>query len=54
MDGVIDYQLNNGAQQSPGDVMKTFPTASIFYSQKVTDNFYAGFVLYGNYGLGID
>lgn len=54
MDGSIDYQLNNGAQKSPGDVMKTFPNASAFYSQKVTDNLYAGMGLYGNYGLGID
>ncbi|WP_336214673.1 OmpP1/FadL family transporter [Enterobacter sp. P82] len=54
MDGSIDYQLNNTAQRSPGDVMKTFPNTSAFYSQKVTDNLYAGIGLYGNYGLGID
>jgi len=54
MDGAIDYQLNNGAQKSPGDVMRTFPNASAFYSQKVTENLYTGIGLYGNYGLGID
>jgi len=54
MDGSIDYQLNNDAQRSPGDVMKTVPNASAFYSQKMTDDLYAGIGLYGNYGLGID
>jgi len=54
MDGSIDYQLDNDAQRSPGDVMKTVPNASAFYSQKVNDNLYAGIGLYGNYGLGID
>lgn len=54
MDGSIDYQLKNDAQKSPGDVMKTVPNASAFYSQKVTDKLYAGIGLYGNYGLGID
>ncbi|WP_448668929.1 OmpP1/FadL family transporter [Enterobacter mori] len=54
MDGSIDYQLNNDARRSPGDVMKTVPNASTFYSQKMTDDLYAGIGLYGNYGLGID
>lgn len=54
MDGSIDYHLKNDAQKSPGDVMKTVPNASAFYSQKVTDKLYAGIGLYGNYGLGID
>ncbi|WP_313773153.1 outer membrane protein transport protein [Enterobacter huaxiensis] len=54
MDGSIDYQLKNDAQKSPGDVMKTVPNASAFYSQKVTDKLYAGIGLFGNYGLGID
>lgn len=54
MDGSIDNQLDNDAHQSPGDVMKTIPNASAFYSQKVNDNLYAGVGLYGNYGLGID
>jgi long-chain fatty acid transport protein len=54
MDGSIDYQLKNDAQKSAGDVMKTVPNASAFYSQKVTDKLYAGIGLYGNYGLGID
>ena len=54
MDGSIDYQLNNDARRSPGDVMKTVPNVSAFYSQKMTDDLYAGIGLYGNYGLGID
>lgn len=54
MNGNIDYQLDNNAQKSPGDVMKSFPNASAYYSQKVSDNLYAGIGLYGNYGLGID
>ncbi|MCY0773952.1 outer membrane protein transport protein [Enterobacter cloacae complex sp. 2022EL-00788] len=54
MDGSIDNQLDNYAHQSPGDVMKTIPNASAFYSQKMTDRLYAGIGLYGNYGLGID
>lgn len=54
MDGSIDNQLDNHAHQSPGDVMKTIPNASAFYSQKINDDLYAGIGLYGNYGLGID
>lgn len=54
MDGSIDYQLDNDAHQSPGDVVKTIPNASAFYSQKINDDLYAGIGLYGNYGLGID
>ncbi|MGI1932780.1 OmpP1/FadL family transporter, partial [Enterobacter hormaechei] len=54
MDGSIDNQLDNDAHQSPGDVMKTIPNASAFYSQKINDDLYAGIGLYGNYGLGID
>lgn len=54
MNGNIDYQLDNNAQKSPGDVMKTFPNASAYYSQKLSNNIYAGIGLYGNYGLGID
>lgn len=54
MNGNIDYQLDNNVQKSPGDVMKTFPNASAYYSQKLSDNIYAGIGLYGNYGLGID
>lgn len=38
MDGSIDYQLKNDAQKSPGDVMKTVPNASAFYSQKSRTN----------------
>ena len=54
MDGNIDYQLDNSARSSPGNVMKPFPNASGFYSQKINDDLYAGLGLYGNYGLGID
>ena len=54
MDGNIDYQLDNSARTSPGNVMKPFPNASGFYSQKINDDLYAGLGLYGNYGLGID
>ncbi|HGG6603484.1 TPA: OmpP1/FadL family transporter [Salmonella enterica subsp. enterica serovar Warragul] len=53
MGGDINYQLDN-ARQSPGNVMNIFPNASSFYSQKVSDDVYAGIGLYGNYGLGID
>ncbi|RPH30532.1 fatty acid transporter [Buttiauxella warmboldiae] len=52
--GNIDYQLDNSARQSPGNVMKVMPNASGFYSQKINDDLYAGIGLYGNYGLGID
>lgn len=52
--GHIDYQLDNDRYQSPGNVMKLTPNASGFYSQKITDDLYAGVGLYGNYGLGID
>lgn len=52
--GNIDYQLDNNRLQSPGNVMKLTPNASGFYSQKITDDLYAGIGLYGNYGLGID
>ncbi|HAV1831844.1 TPA: fatty acid transporter [Enterobacter hormaechei subsp. steigerwaltii] len=54
LDGNIDYQLDNNRLQSPGNVMKLTPNGSAFYSQKVTDDLYAGIGLYGNYGLGID
>lgn len=52
--GDINYQLDNNRLQSPGNVMKLTPNASGFYSQKITDELYAGIGLYGNYGLGID
>lgn len=52
--GNIDYQLDNKRLQSPGNVLKLTPNASSFYSQKITDDLYAGIGLYGNYGLGID
>lgn len=34
MDGSIDYQLDNDARRSPGDVMKTVPNASAFTARK--------------------
>ncbi|MCE0848001.1 outer membrane protein transport protein [Buttiauxella sp. A2-C1_F] len=52
--GDIDYQLDNSAQRSPGNVMNVMPNASSFYNQKINDDLYAGIGLYGNYGLGID
>ncbi|MED7793101.1 outer membrane protein transport protein [Klebsiella aerogenes] len=54
LSGNIDYQLDNNRLKSPGNVMKLTPNASGFYSQKITDELYAGIGLYGNYGLGID
>ncbi|WP_044612063.1 OmpP1/FadL family transporter [[Enterobacter] lignolyticus] len=54
MNGNIDYQLDNPSLKRPGNVMKIFPNASGFYSQKMNDSLYAGLGLYGNYGLGID
>ncbi|HKN03142.1 MAG TPA: outer membrane protein transport protein [Buttiauxella sp.] len=53
MGGDINYQLDN-SRQSPGNVMNLFPNASSFYSQKISEDLYAGIGLYGNYGLGID
>lgn len=52
--GNIDYQLDNSNLKSPGNVMNLTPSASGFYSQKITDDLYAGIGLYGNFGLGID
>lgn len=54
MDGHIKYDMDNDNRRGPGNVMKLFPNASGFYSQKINDNLYAGIGLYGNYGLGID
>ncbi|AFJ48857.1 OmpP1/FadL family transporter [Shimwellia blattae] len=55
MDGDVSYHLDDSnGRQSPGDIMRFFPNASAFYSQKVNDALYAGIGLYGNYGLGID
>lgn len=52
--GEINYQLDNDHLRSPGNVMQLTPNASGFYSQKLSDDWYAGLGLYGNYGLGID
>lgn len=52
--GDINYQLDNDSRQSPGNVLNVMPNASTFYSQKVTDNLYAGIGMYGNFGLGVD
>ncbi len=56
MGGDISYTLDNesGERQSPGNVMKLFPNASMFYTQHLSDTVSAGLGLYGNYGLGID
>ncbi|MCT4706211.1 outer membrane protein transport protein [Enterobacteriaceae bacterium H11S18] len=52
--GNIDYQMDNDNLKSPGNELDVMPNASGFYSQKVTDNLYAGIGLYGNYGLGVN
>lgn len=55
MDGDISYHLDdNSGRKNPGDIMRFFPNASAFYTQKLNDALYAGLGLYGNYGLGID
>lgn len=55
MDGDVSYSLDNeSGRKSPGDIMGFLPNASVFYAQKINDDFYAGMGLYGNYGLGID
>lgn len=55
MDGDISYKLDDDSgRQSPGDIMRFFPNASAFYTQRLNDDFYAGIGMYGNYGLGID
>ncbi|MDX6018789.1 outer membrane protein transport protein [Scandinavium sp. V105_16] len=51
--GNIDYQLDN-SRQSPGNILDVMPNGNAFYSQKLTDNLYAGIGMYGNFGLGID
>lgn len=55
MDGDVSYSLNDDTgRKSPGDIMRLFPNASAFYTQKFNDDLYAGIGLYGNYGLSID
>lgn len=55
MDGDISYKLDDeSGRKSPGDIIRFFPNASAFYSQKLNDDLYAGIGMYGNYGLGID
>ncbi|MCI1898629.1 MAG: outer membrane protein transport protein [Enterobacter sp.] len=55
MDGDISYKMDEGSRgKSPGDIMRIFPNASAFYSQKINDDLFAGIGLYGNYGLGTD
>ncbi|EFU8171389.1 fatty acid transporter, partial [Salmonella enterica subsp. enterica serovar Bareilly] len=55
MDGDISYRLDDDSgSKNPGDIMRFFPNASAFYTQKLNDSLYAGLGLYGNYGLGID
>jgi long-chain fatty acid transport protein len=53
MGGDISYDMD-GNGRSPGNVMKPFPNASMFYSQRLSDTVYAGIGMYGNFGLGID
>lgn len=56
MGGNIPYTLDDetAGRQSPGNIMKLFPNASMFYTQRLSDTVSAGLGLYGNYGLGID
>lgn len=56
MGGDIPYSLDDesAGRQSPGNVMKLIPNASMFYTQRLSDTVTAGLGLYGNYGLGID
>ena len=55
MDGDISYSLDNDTgRKSPGDIMRLFPNASAFYTQKLNDDLFAGIGMYGNYGLGTD
>ncbi|MDI3433674.1 MULTISPECIES: OmpP1/FadL family transporter [Klebsiella] len=56
MGGDISYTLDDksGGRQSPDNVMKLFPNASMFYTQRLSNTVTAGVGLYGNYGLGID
>jgi long-chain fatty acid transport protein len=53
MGGDISYDMD-GNGRSPGNVMKPFPNASMFYSQRLSDTVHAGIGMYGNFGLGID
>ncbi|EBR0436300.1 fatty acid transporter [Salmonella enterica subsp. enterica serovar Thompson] len=55
MDGDVSYSLEDDTgRKSPGDIMRFFPNASAFYTQKFNDDFYVGIGLYGNYGLSIN
>lgn len=55
MDGDISYTLDDESRgNSPGDIMRIFPSASAFYAQKINDDLFAGIGMYGNYGLGTD
>lgn len=56
MGGNIPYTLDDesAGRQSPGNIMKLFPNACMFYTQHLSDTVSAGIGLYGNYGLGID
>ncbi|QCT20357.1 fatty acid transporter [Jejubacter calystegiae] len=53
MNGDVSYDMENNGRD-PGDVMRPFPNASLFYSQRLSDNLYAGIGMYGNFGLGLD
>ncbi len=41
-------------RKSPGNTIGWFPGASLFYHQRLTDDFSAGIGLYDHYGLGLD
>lgn len=55
--GDTPFRLHDDAGlqgRSPGNTIGWFPGASLFYHQRLNDNWSAGIGLYGNYGLGLD
>lgn len=55
--GDTPYRLDDDAGlqgNSPGNTIGWFPGASMFYHQRINDQWSAGIGLYGNYGLGLD
>lgn len=55
--GDTPYRLNDDAGlqgRNPGNTIGWFPGASLFYHQRLNENWSAGIGIYGNYGLGLD
>lgn len=45
----ISYQLDDDSgRKSPGDIMRVFPNASGFYTQKINDEIFVGIGPYSN------